>query len=381
MTMPIPIRQMSFAPTDHSSVLSNSPPQFRQSFTAGAGGATTGTSASPIEAVQQLALQAFLNGDMSTPRSPHGSGGVVTPPPHESLNGGSIVGGAGLNGLNGNGHNIQTFAPASPPTAPTSFSTLTGNGDKVSEWAAQQFMLQFAQERASATGNNVQGEGRKRTESMSAGMGGGFAIPTGSFSGLSGRIGGGGSHHNPAPGNGSGSAQAQLGATHQALLVNHPQLAAVAFPPPFAESVGGGGMPLPSPLESVYSSHSLVGHAHAHGHGLGLGGFGHGGGSTLWSPSLHSHSQSQTQMQGATATASQMQQFFAANAAAVASLNPALQGMTYGDVEQWMRGGSQAQGMSRGPGGAGAQGGKGPSMEEFREAVRAGINLGLAGLA
>lgn len=374
MTMPIPIRQMSFAPTEHSSVLSsNSPPQFRQSF--------GGASASPIEAVQQMALQAFLNGDMSTPRSPHGSGGVVTPPPHESLGGGSVVGGL-------SGHNVQTFAPASPPTAPTSFSTLTGNGDKVSEWAAQQFMLQFAQERASAAAAGNASAFRKRTESMSTGHSQ-FAVPTGSFANLTGGRIGGGSGSFSGIGSGSGSAQAQLGATHQALLANHPQLAAVAFPPPFAESTTSTSMPLPSPLESVYSN--------SNGHN-----------STLWSGAtvglgLGHQAQPQPQTPAALVqnplSATQMQQFFAANAAAVAQLNPALQGMTYENMEQWMRASqsqSQSQGgaahgdvlgmggmMGAGSGGSRVQGagGKTPSIEDFRDAVRAGINLGLAGLA
>ena len=281
----MPVRQKSFAPTELSSVLSGSPPQLTQAFGNG----------SPIGSTQHLALQAFLSGGDAfahgpSLESPGGlSGDCITPPSHDL-------------------HiDVNTFAPPSPPTAATSFASAGTDQDKVSQWAAQQVMLQYVQD--------SQHMSNARSGKNVASMDIEFSNPFPSY--------------NPA---------SRLDAAHQALLTHQPQLAAAAFPPPYADTLFGSS-----------GSHSNE----SSGHGDHFG------------PTA-----------AALASNSQFQQFFAANPSAVASLNPALDGMTYGQIEQWSRFG---QITSRSPrhGNNGVVG-QPENLDDFRQAVRAGINMGLA---
>lgn len=279
----MPSRQKSFAATELSSVLSGSPPQLSQAFANG----------SPIDSTQHLALQAFLSGDAfargPSLQSPGGlSGDCITPPSYDAH------------------MNVNTFAPPSPPTAATSFANAHADQDKVSQWAAQQVMLQYVQE-SQQIGTARSG---KNASSMDI-----------EFS-------------NPFPNYNPGS---RLDAAHRALLTHQPQLAAAAFPPPYADTPFGSS-----------GSHSNESSGHSDHFGA---------------------------LAGVPTRPSQLQQFLAANSAAVASLNPALDGMTYSQIEQWSRFGQVA---SRSPLQSNGGMGQPESLDEFRQAVRAGINMGLA---
>jgi hypothetical protein len=276
----MPSRQLSFAPTDQSSLISGSP-QLSQTFGNG----------SPIDNAQHIALQAFLSGNDAFAHSFQGSpgglsAGVVTPPPIDSQ------------------INVSTFAPPSPPAAPTSFTKMGGNEEKVHEWAAQQLMMQFSGERQMGTGI--------KRESFDNNLFGQFGLQSG---------------RRTLPGVMSSSAS-QLSSAHQALLAHQPHLAAAAFPPPHSDASPRARYPADSstsPLSlGLFEPADPINHA-------------------------------------------QIQQFFAANAAAVASLTPALNGLTYDPTDSWSRLKSRAP-VSK----------PSPSMEEFRDAVRAGINMGLA---
>jgi hypothetical protein len=59
----------------------------------------------------------------------------------------------------------------------------------------------------------------------------------------------------------------------------------------------------------------------------------------------------------------------------MASLNPSFDGMTYSQIEQWSRFG---QITSRSPLQQGGGGGQSENLDEFRQAIRAGINMGMA---
>jgi hypothetical protein len=281
----MPSRQKSFAPTELSSVLSGSPPQLTQAFGNG----------SPIDSTQHLALQAFLSGGDAFARgpsleSPGGlSGDCITPPSHDV-------------------HiDVNTFAPPSPPTAATSFAHANADQDKVSQWAAQQVMLQYVQE-----GQHL-GNGRSGKNASSMDVEFTNPFPT----------------YNPA---------SRLDAAHQALLTHQPQLAAAAFPPPYADTL-----------------------------------FGSSGGHSNESSSTHGDRFGPTA--ASLASNSQLHHFFAANSAAMASLNPSLDGMTYSQIEQWSRFG---QITSRSPLQQGGGGGQPENLDEFRQAIRAGINMGMA---
>lgn len=303
----VPSRQMSFAATE--STLEPSPSLYAQARFAP-------LASSPIE--QNLVIQAFLHGgavcgqDVFTKQgsppmfkqgSPHGSplalsNGVVTPPPQDR-------------------HlNVATFHPPSPPTAATSFAANMGvNEDQVSEWASQQlFLQQYAMESAKAVGHDV-GESMYAHSFGSARVGNGLGMINNSAS--------------------------QLSAAHQALLVHQPQLAAVTFPPPFADA----------------SPRSLGSHSNA----------------SFSTPSVSQSAHHQ-----------QLQQFLAASAAAQAAVG----GMPFEQVDHWARFAQISRGgleesttvQAQVPtlANAQAQSSQQPSMHDFRQAIRAGISMGLA---
>lgn len=217
-------RQFSFAATE-SSVLSQSPQM---------AGSLFGTQPSPIDSHQHLALQAFLSGNnVSRNRfargsavldSPSGqSGGVITPPAQET-----------------HGDHVSTFSPPSPPTVATSFAKV-GSGeedDHVSEWAAQQLMVQFQSSHRQPRGSH--GGLGHGTSGGSVGGGGGqkvgqfdldeFAARLNSMSGSEQH------HHHGQPSSHHHGHPSQLDAAHRALLARQPHLAAAAFPPPYAEA-------------------------------------------------------------------------------------------------------------------------------------------------
>jgi hypothetical protein len=281
--------QKSFAPTETSSAISGSPSYVHQAYVGG--------QASPIGTGQHYALQTFLaQGEaVATDHSHHSPGGLsgdcITPPSHEV-------------------HiEVNTFAPSSPPVAPTSFAQVGTDQEKVSQWAAQQVMLQYVPER-SYQGNT------SPSKRSSADVN--FVNPFDpnaerSASAMS-------QHQHPG---------SSLGAAHQALLTNQPQLAAAVFPPPYAENI----YPSTNNVRADKISFGAPGPAGFVGQ-------------------------------------AQLQQYLAVNSATPASGVRPNEGMSYSQIEQWSRFGHMSSGLPAGT--------IGESMADFGHVSHPGISVGLA---
>ena len=282
-------KQKSFAPTETSSAISGSPPYVHQAYF-GSQAPSTGTG-------QHYALQAFLTrGEaVATDHSHHSPGGLsgdcITPPSQEVQ------------------IEVNTFAPSSPPVAPTSFAQVGTDQEKVSQWAAQQVMLQYVPERP-FQGHTL--PGKRGSADVS------FVDPFGPH----------------ADRNASAMQQHQksgsrLGAAHQALLTNQPQLAAAVFPPPFAEHV----YPSTTNARTDKVPFGAPGPAGFVGH-------------------------------------AQLQQYLSVNSATPASGVRPNEGMSYSQIEQWSRFGHVSNGL---PGDF-----TGERISEFGHVSHPGVSLGLS---
>jgi len=282
-------KQKSFAATETSSAISGSPPYVHQAYAGG--------QASPIGPGQHYALQAFLSRGEAVPtdhshHSPGGlSGDCITPPSHDVQ------------------IEVNTFAPSSPPVAPTSFAQVGTDQEKVSQWAAQQVMLQYVPQRVYQGNTSLAKRGSADVN---------FVNP---FDSNAERSASAMSQHQ--------NAGSRLGAAHQALLNEQPQLAAAVFPPPYAENaypstnnVLTGKIPFGAPGPAGFVDHA------------------------------------------------QLQQYLAVNSATPASGVRPNEGMSYSQIEQWSRFGHVSSGLP-----ADAMGEK---MANYGHASHPGMSVGLA---
>ncbi len=157
--------------------------------------------------------------------------GVVTPPP--------MIHGEAR-------HGVSTFveSPSASGVAATSFSLAQNNGgDKVSDWAAQQLMLQFGQQSVGMEGCSPFDQSGNDARSYFQQQ-----YPVNMFGSDNRKV--------PSPGSMSGRHQANLlPSTQQSLMIAQPHLAAAVFPPatsasPPSSFLGGG---------DVYNAASMMG--------------------------------------------------------------------------------------------------------------------------